>query len=287
MPRPRHLAATLSGGGLDAYEWLAAVCGAALEVVKCRTQPLEVPAEADIVLEGYLDPAAATVSVTLAATAGPVLSRADFGPSCFRSKRSPSAPAACCRSLWPGMSCRRVGRAAQGERTLAAAAGQSRDSPNWSTTRCRSAAETTDLPFGHSQDDSAGSPAGGQCLVGRGGAGGREICRRRRRRGRRARSGRSLAAHRLPTSIRAAMFLCATAPPRRPITPLTSRRSAARWESTPRANCRASGRVPRRAPLTATREVAELVDRRWQEYGIAAKINTNRVCTLLCRGREL
>ncbi len=65
------LATTLSGGGLDAYEWLAAVCGAALDVVKCRTQPLEVPAEADIVLEGYLDPAAATVPVALAATAGP------------------------------------------------------------------------------------------------------------------------------------------------------------------------------------------------------------------------
>jgi 4-hydroxy-3-polyprenylbenzoate decarboxylase len=65
------LAATLSGGGLDAYEWLAAVCGAALEVVRCRTQPLEVPAEADIVIEGYLDPAAATVPITLAAVAGP------------------------------------------------------------------------------------------------------------------------------------------------------------------------------------------------------------------------
>ncbi|HEY1786290.1 MAG TPA: UbiD family decarboxylase domain-containing protein, partial [Pirellulales bacterium] len=65
------LAATLSGGGLDAYEWLAAVCGAALEVVRCRTQPLEVPAEADIVIEGYLDPAAATVPITLAAAAGP------------------------------------------------------------------------------------------------------------------------------------------------------------------------------------------------------------------------
>ena len=64
------LAATLSGGGLDAYEWLAAVCGATLEVVKCRTQALEVPAEADLVLEGYLDPAAATLPVTLAATAG-------------------------------------------------------------------------------------------------------------------------------------------------------------------------------------------------------------------------
>ena len=65
------LAATLSGGGLDAYEWLAAICGAALEVVRCRTQPLEVPAEADIVIEGYLDPAVATVPITLAAAAGP------------------------------------------------------------------------------------------------------------------------------------------------------------------------------------------------------------------------
>ncbi|HEX4145265.1 MAG TPA: UbiD family decarboxylase domain-containing protein [Pirellulales bacterium] len=67
------LAATQSGAGLDAYEWLAAVSGAALEVVRCRTQPLEVPAEADIVIEGYLDPAAATVPITLAATTGPYL----------------------------------------------------------------------------------------------------------------------------------------------------------------------------------------------------------------------
>ena len=120
------LAATLAGGGLDAYEWLAAVCGAALEVVRCRTQPLEVPAEADLVIEGYLDPAAATVPITLAAAAGPYYRRAAgcpaaSGRSDHRTLRLLVADRRGRNRRW------RVGRATQGERAIAAAAGQSRD----------------------------------------------------------------------------------------------------------------------------------------------------------------
>jgi 4-hydroxy-3-polyprenylbenzoate decarboxylase len=36
----------------------------ALNVVRCRTQPLDVPAEAEIVIEGYLDPKAETTALT-------------------------------------------------------------------------------------------------------------------------------------------------------------------------------------------------------------------------------
>jgi 4-hydroxy-3-polyprenylbenzoate decarboxylase len=63
-------ASSLAGGGMDAYEWMATIAGAPLEVVKCRTQALEVPAEADIVLEGFVDPTG-TLPVTLAAADGP------------------------------------------------------------------------------------------------------------------------------------------------------------------------------------------------------------------------
>ncbi len=59
-----------AGAGMDAYEWMATIAGAPLDVVKCRTQPLEVPADADIVLEGFIDPAG-SVTVTLAAADGP------------------------------------------------------------------------------------------------------------------------------------------------------------------------------------------------------------------------
>ncbi|HTU25942.1 MAG TPA: UbiD family decarboxylase domain-containing protein [Pirellulales bacterium] len=65
------VAATEATGGCDAYEWLAVVCGTALDVVRCRTQPIDVPAEADMVIEGYLDPSVAPVSVTLAGATGP------------------------------------------------------------------------------------------------------------------------------------------------------------------------------------------------------------------------
>lgn len=37
--------------------------GAALNVVRCRTQPLDVPAEAEMIIEGYLDPCAETMDL--------------------------------------------------------------------------------------------------------------------------------------------------------------------------------------------------------------------------------
>jgi 4-hydroxy-3-polyprenylbenzoate decarboxylase len=37
--------------------------GTALNVVRCRTQPLDVPAEAEMIIEGYLDPSAETIEL--------------------------------------------------------------------------------------------------------------------------------------------------------------------------------------------------------------------------------
>src|SRR6202044_2745940 len=64
------LGSALEGSGLDGYQWLAVVVGAAVEVVKCRTQSLEVPAEADLIMEGAVDPATCR-TITVADLAGP------------------------------------------------------------------------------------------------------------------------------------------------------------------------------------------------------------------------
>ena len=269
---PRRLPRTLSGGGLDAYEWLAAVCGAALEVVKCRTHPLEVPAEADIVRRRLSRSAAPTAPVTLAATAGPYYRLPVAAPLLSgRSDHRALELHVAGRRGWHWR--RRVGRAAQGGRAVAAAAGQSRDrrigrllaTHGGGDDRFAFLAIRKTIPLGARRAASA--------FVG---------CARRWRPSSLSSSStkRSTFTTRpksggasVRTSIRAAMCSCAMVPPLRPITPLTPRRSDVRWESMPRENCRASGRVPRPPPLTATREVAELVERRWQEYGIAAKIN--------------
>jgi 4-hydroxy-3-polyprenylbenzoate decarboxylase len=55
--------------GADFYHVTGLVRGKALEVVKCRTHALEVPAEADMILEGYLDPQTAEAVVVAAARA--------------------------------------------------------------------------------------------------------------------------------------------------------------------------------------------------------------------------
>jgi 4-hydroxy-3-polyprenylbenzoate decarboxylase len=52
---------------LDAYHFTGLLRGRPLEVVKCRTHALEVPAEADLVIEGYLDPGAAATVVSVTA----------------------------------------------------------------------------------------------------------------------------------------------------------------------------------------------------------------------------
>lgn len=65
------LAASLELPGLiDTYQAAGLLRGKALEVVKCRTHGLEVPAEADLVFEGYLDPEVPGVSVAAAGAGG-------------------------------------------------------------------------------------------------------------------------------------------------------------------------------------------------------------------------
>ncbi len=56
---------------LDAYALLGLVRGAAVETVKCKTSGLELPADADIVLEGVVDPAVDSVGVTVGGVASP------------------------------------------------------------------------------------------------------------------------------------------------------------------------------------------------------------------------
>lgn len=53
---------------IDAYQACGLLRGKALDVVKCRTHALEVPAEADLVLEGYLDPQVAGATIRAAGT---------------------------------------------------------------------------------------------------------------------------------------------------------------------------------------------------------------------------
>jgi len=48
---------------VDSFLWGGILRGRPLELVKCRTHELEVPADAEIVLEGYVDPAEALVTV--------------------------------------------------------------------------------------------------------------------------------------------------------------------------------------------------------------------------------
>jgi 4-hydroxy-3-polyprenylbenzoate decarboxylase len=48
----------------DVYHVSGLLRGRAVDVVKCRTHAMEVPAEADMILEGYVDPSAPPASVT-------------------------------------------------------------------------------------------------------------------------------------------------------------------------------------------------------------------------------
>ncbi len=53
-------------GGLDIYHAAGLLRGRGLDVVKCRTNDLEVPADADLIFEGYVDPDAATAAIDAA-----------------------------------------------------------------------------------------------------------------------------------------------------------------------------------------------------------------------------
>jgi len=67
----RTLAASLElPAEIDFYHLCGLLRTRPLEVVKCRTHGLEVPAEADFVFEGYLDPEVPDVNVEAAAAAG-------------------------------------------------------------------------------------------------------------------------------------------------------------------------------------------------------------------------
>ncbi len=56
--------------GIDSDHLTGLLRGRAVEVVKCRTHGLEVPAEAELVVEGYLDPETPDVRVCLGGTLG-------------------------------------------------------------------------------------------------------------------------------------------------------------------------------------------------------------------------
>lgn len=55
---------------IDAYQATGLLRARPLDVVKCRTHALEVPAEADLVIEGYLDPEVACATVQAAECGG-------------------------------------------------------------------------------------------------------------------------------------------------------------------------------------------------------------------------
>lgn len=57
-------------GEMDFFHLVGLLRGKPLELVKCRTHPLEVPAEADMIFEGYVDSQAAGVTITAAAAGG-------------------------------------------------------------------------------------------------------------------------------------------------------------------------------------------------------------------------
>ncbi len=56
--------------GVDAYHVTGLLRGKAVDVVKCKTHGLEVPAEADFVLEGYFDPETAPATVASSGAGG-------------------------------------------------------------------------------------------------------------------------------------------------------------------------------------------------------------------------
>ena len=55
---------------IDAYHLLGLARGKPLDLVKCRTHTLEVPADADLVIEGYLDPESPPLAIQVAAAGG-------------------------------------------------------------------------------------------------------------------------------------------------------------------------------------------------------------------------
>jgi 4-hydroxy-3-polyprenylbenzoate decarboxylase len=60
----------------DAYHVTGLLRGAPVELVKCRTHAIEVPADADLVFEGYLDPEGPLADVVAAAAGGSYYRRA-------------------------------------------------------------------------------------------------------------------------------------------------------------------------------------------------------------------
>jgi len=55
---------------IDAYQAAGLLRGKGLDLVKCRTHGLEVPAEADLVFEGYCDPEVSEVTIEVAGAGG-------------------------------------------------------------------------------------------------------------------------------------------------------------------------------------------------------------------------
>ena len=63
-------ASIVAPAGADAYHLIGLLRGKPLELVKCRTHAFEAPADADFVIEGYLDPQAPVAAIQSAASGG-------------------------------------------------------------------------------------------------------------------------------------------------------------------------------------------------------------------------
>ncbi len=66
--------------GADAYHLIGLLRGRPLELVKCRTHAFEAPADADFIIEGYLDPEAPAAAIQSASGGGPHYRRLEAAP---------------------------------------------------------------------------------------------------------------------------------------------------------------------------------------------------------------
>ncbi len=69
-PAAEIAASTELAEGVDAFHMIGLLRGKPVELVKCRTHALEVPAEADLILEGYFDPQTPAAAIESAGAGG-------------------------------------------------------------------------------------------------------------------------------------------------------------------------------------------------------------------------
>ena len=230
------------------------VRGTALETVKCRTSTLEVPADADLVLEGGFDPAVPGSADDVGRPGQRLLSPHPTHSAGDSKSKPMTQRSSCVLPVRLGTTAE-VDRASQGGRADAAAAGQSSDSRagrllaaglgRRRPVRVLAIRKTIPLQARRAASALWGLPALQSTKF--------VVAGRRGRR--RARLTPSLGAGRRRMSIPAATLSCARAPRRRPIMLLPRRSSAGSWASMPRPSCRANRR-PLGSPLVPGRKFA-------------------------------